>query len=166
MPTYNNLPASSQHFKGKWYRKLVEDLRLGGHAKRTVYGYIRAVRVLADFCQTPPHRLTEEELRQFLLHQIVDKELASGSQSVLLSGIKFFYKHTCPRDWKVLEQTKINYTKALPEVITQPQVFQMIDTAKTFWLKSFIWTTYTLAPKKTNPLLPLSPQNLDEVGNL
>jgi len=39
VPTYNNLPKPSDHFKGKCYDKLVADLRLAGMAKRTVYGY-------------------------------------------------------------------------------------------------------------------------------
>ena len=57
MPTYNNLPAASQYFKGNWYRKLIEDLQLAGKAKRTVYGYVRAVRKLADFHQKSPHQI-------------------------------------------------------------------------------------------------------------
>jgi hypothetical protein len=40
VPTYDNLPKPSQFFKGKWYQKLVEHLRLAGLAKRTVYGYV------------------------------------------------------------------------------------------------------------------------------
>lgn len=144
MPSYNNLPKSSEFFKGKWYRKLIEDLQLAGKAKRTVYGYVRAIRKLAEFHQKSPDHLSETDVRAYLLHQIVTREVASGTQSVLLSGIKFFYRTTCLRNWKVLDQTKINYASTLPEVITQPQVFQMIDACQTFRLKCFIWITYTL----------------------
>jgi site-specific recombinase XerD len=144
MPTYNNLPQQSEFFKGKWYNKLAEDLRLAGMAKRTVYGYVRAIRKLADFHQKSPEKITEADVRQYLLHQIVDLEVAAGTQSVLLSGIKFFYRTTCHRKWKVLDQTKLNYTSALPEVITQEQVFQMIDASRMFRIKCFIWVTYTL----------------------
>ena len=48
MPTYNNLPQPAEFFKGNLYNKLVEDLQLAGMAKRTVYGYVRAIRKLAD----------------------------------------------------------------------------------------------------------------------
>ena len=144
MPTYNNLPKPSQHFKGKWYDKLVDDLRLAGMAKRTVYGYVRAIRKLCDFHSKAPNKINQNDVRAYLLHQIVDLEVASGTQSVILSGIKFFYRTTLPRRWKVLDQTKINYVSALPEVITQRQVFEMIDAAKTFRMKCFIWVTYTL----------------------
>lgn len=144
MPTYDNLPKPSQFFKGKWYQKLVDDLRLAGLAKRTVYGYVRAVRKLADFHQKSPDIISENEVRAYLLHVIVELEAASGTQSVILSGLKFFYRTTLPRVWKVLEQTKLNYASTLPEVITQSQVMEMIDAARTFRMKCFIWVTYTL----------------------
>ncbi len=35
MPTYDNLSKTSEFFNGKWYDKMVEDLRLAGMAKRT-----------------------------------------------------------------------------------------------------------------------------------
>ena len=144
MPTYESLPAQSDYFKGRLYQKLVDDLRLAGKAKRTVYGYVRAVRKLADFHQKSPDKIAEQHVREYLLHLIVDLEVASGTQSVVLSGIKFFYRVTFPRKWKVLDQTKINYGSALPEVITQPQVFQIIDACRTLRLKTLVWTTYTL----------------------
>lgn len=144
MPTYESLPATSKYFKGELYDRLVEDLRLSGKAKRTVYGYVRAVRKLADFHQKPPHDITESEVRRFLLHLIVELEVAAGTQSVILSGLKFFFRTTCPRQWDVLDQTKLNYGNALPEVITQRQVFLMIDACRTIRMKTFVWTTYTL----------------------
>ena len=96
MPTYENLPAESKHFNGKLFQKMVDDLRLAGKAKRTVYGYLRAVRKLADFCETAPEQLAEHHVREYLLYLIVEREVATGTQSVALSGIKFFYRQTFP----------------------------------------------------------------------
>ena len=144
MPTYNNLPAESEHFNGKLFKQFIDDLRLAGKAKRTVYGYARAIKKLAEFNQCSPDKIDEDQVRDFLLDEIVRKESASGTQSVLLSGIKFFYRNTCKRDWDVLENTKLNYACTLPEVITQPQVFQIIDACKTLRLKTFVWTAYSL----------------------
>ena len=144
MPTYESLPVQSPFFKGNLYEKLIQDLRLAGKAKRTVYGYVRAVRKLAEFHRKAPDKITEQEVRRYLLHLIVEREVAAGTQSVALSGIKFFYRTTCPRKWKVFDQTKINYVNALPEVITQAQVFQLIDACQTLRMKTFLWTSYTL----------------------
>ena len=68
MPTYESLPAQSDYFKGRLYQKLVDDLRLAGKAKRTVYGYVRAVRKLADFHEKSPDKIAEQHVREYLLH--------------------------------------------------------------------------------------------------
>ena len=144
MPTYESLPAESKFFKGNLYQKMVDDLRLAGMAKRTVYGYVRAVRKLAEFCETSPDHIDEQDVREYLLHLIVEREAATGTQTVALSGIKFFFRNTLPRNWKVLSQTKLRYVNALPEVITPAQVQQIIDSCRTIRLKTFVWTTYSL----------------------
>jgi len=66
MPTYESLPAESPYFNGNLFRKMVDDLRLAGKAKRTVYGYLRAVRKLADFCQKSPDLIREQDVRRYL----------------------------------------------------------------------------------------------------
>jgi hypothetical protein len=54
MVNYDRIPAASQHFDGELYQKMNEDLQLAGMSKRTVHGYLRAVRQLADYCQKTP----------------------------------------------------------------------------------------------------------------
>ena len=87
MPTYESLPTESKYFNGILFQKMAEDLRLEGKAKRTVYGYLRAIRQLADFCQKRPDKLNEQDLRRYLLHLIVELEVATGTQTVAPSGI-------------------------------------------------------------------------------
>ena len=77
MPTYESLPATSKYFKGELYDRLVEDLRLSGKAKRTLCGYVRTVRKLAEFHQKPPHDIAESEVRRFLLHLIVELDFCA-----------------------------------------------------------------------------------------
>jgi len=62
MPAYDSLPTESNFFKGILFQKMADDLRLAGKAKRTVYGYLRAIRQLADFCQKSPDQLLEQDV--------------------------------------------------------------------------------------------------------
>ena len=57
MVDYNKPPNGSRHFPQPLYDKMNEDLQLGGMGKRTVHGYLRAVRQLA---QTSPNEITEQ----------------------------------------------------------------------------------------------------------
>ncbi len=90
----------STYFTGSLYSRMAEDLHLGGMSERTHAGYLRAVRKLADYCQTPPDKITEDQLRRFFLHMKNDLKYAYGTLRVAFSGIKFFYARTCKRDWQ------------------------------------------------------------------
>ena len=47
---------------------MIEDLQLRGYSDRTVEAYVRAVAQLARFYHASPDGLTEEQIRQYLLH--------------------------------------------------------------------------------------------------
>jgi integrase/recombinase XerD len=46
---------------------MAEDLHLTGKAPRTVHGYLRSVRQLADHCRKAPDQVTEAELRRYFI---------------------------------------------------------------------------------------------------
>ena len=143
MPNYN-LPATSKFFKGTLYQRMQDDLHLAGMAQRTIHGYLRSVRQLADFHECPPDQITEEQLRRWLLHLKLEKQFAYGSLRVAFSGVKFFFTRTCRREWKTLSETKLQNIKALPEVLTQRQVHQIIHACTTLRMATFFWTVYSL----------------------
>jgi site-specific recombinase XerD len=121
-----------------------DDLHLAGVSKRTHEGYLRAVRQLADFCETPPDQITEDQLRGFFLHLKNERHFAYGSMRVAFSGIKFFYTRTCRRDWETLATMKLQSSKTLPEVLTIKQVHRIIDACTTMRIAVYYWTVYSM----------------------
>jgi hypothetical protein len=67
MPNYHK-PAHSKYFHGPLYDQMAEDLQLTGKAQRTVHGYLRAVRQLADHCRKTPDTISESDLRRYFLY--------------------------------------------------------------------------------------------------
>jgi site-specific recombinase XerD len=143
MPNYNQ-PVRSEYFNGEIYKRMEDDLHLAGMAQRTIHGYLRSVRQLADYSRCPPDQVTEDQLRQWLLHLKVEKQRAYGTLRVAFSGIKFFFTRTCRREWPTLAETKLQNIKSLPEVITVGQVHQIIDACTTLRMATFFWTVYSL----------------------
>jgi len=143
MPDYNT-PVRSKYFNGELYQRMEDDLHLAGMAQRTVYGYLRSVRQLADHSECSPDKVTEHQVRQWLLHLKIEQKRAYGTLRVAFSGIKFFFTRTCRRDWRTLSETKLQNIKSLPEVITPTQVHQIIDACTTIRMATFFWTVYSL----------------------
>jgi site-specific recombinase XerD len=121
-----------------------DDLQLAGMGKRTVHGYLRAVRQLSDYCERRPNQITESQLRRYFLYLKNEKQFAYGSIRVAFSGIKFFYSRTCKRNWKTLQTMKLQQAKTLPEVLTIEQVHAIIDACRVERIALFYWTTYSL----------------------
>ena len=105
--------SHSTFFTGKLYARMSDDLQLGGMSERTHVAYLRAVRKLAEYCQTPPDKISEDQLRRFFLYLKNEKQFAYGSLRVAFSGIKFFYTRTCRRDWRTLATMKLQNVKSL-----------------------------------------------------
>jgi integrase/recombinase XerD len=121
-----------------------QDLQLAGLVEGTQQVYLRAVRQLAAHFRQAPDRLTEKQVREYLLYLKNERQLASGSLKVAASGLKFFYTHTVPRDWKTLQKLRFPKQKSLPDVLTIDEVRRLIDAVRTPWIKTFFWTVYSL----------------------
>jgi site-specific recombinase XerD len=121
-----------------------EDLQLIGRSARTQQAYLRAVRKLAEFCQTSVGKISEQQVRHYFLTIKNEHHYAPGSLRVAFNGIKFFYTHSCKRNWKTLWQVKIPNSKTLPEVLTIRQVHQIIDACKVERIAVYLWTVYSM----------------------
>lgn len=125
--------------------RMSQDLQLQGKAKRTHDGYLREVRKLACYFNTPPDQLSEQQVGEYLLYLINECEFAPGSLSVAYSGIKFFYTITEPRDWDVLKKLRRPKQRTLPSVLTIDEVHRLIGAVKQHRNAAYFWTVYSLA---------------------
>jgi integrase/recombinase XerD len=125
-------------------QRMLADLALVGLAPGTREGYVRSVRHLTAQYGLPPDRLTEQQVRDHFLHLKEGRGLAPGTLSVAFSGIKFFYTHTVPRDWKTLKMVRVPKPKILPDVLTIAEVRRLIDAVRKPHLQTFFWTVYSL----------------------
>ena len=125
-------------------QRMSQDLQLRGMAERTHDGYLREVRKLAAYYDTPPDQLTEQQVGEYLLYLINDCNFAPGSLGVAYSGIKFFYTVTLPRDWNVLKKMRRPKQKTLPSVLTIDEVHRLIGAVKQPRNAAYLWTVYSL----------------------
>jgi integrase/recombinase XerD len=125
-------------------KKMHQDLQLAGLSEGTQQAYLRAVRQLADHYHTPPDRLSEQQVRDYLLHLKNDRRFASSSLGIAYNGMKFFYSHTAPRDWPTLRRLRVQKEKKLPDVLSIDEVRQLIGAVRTLHHRTYFWTVYSM----------------------
>jgi site-specific recombinase XerD len=125
-------------------QRMLQDLQLAGYAERTQESYLRAVRKFAQWLHKSPDRVSENEVRRYLLFIKNDQQWEANSLKVAYSGLKFFYSHTCPQEWATLTKLRVPKQRKLPTVLTIAEVDQLLAAICKPALRCFFWTVYSL----------------------
>ena len=124
-------------------QRMINDMQLCGYSERTQESYLRAVRQLEDFSRKAPEMITEEELREYLLHIKNNRKYAAATMKIAYYGIKFFYKTTLKRSWDTLELVRAETERRLPAVLSVDEVRSIIDRIRTIQNRTYIMTVYS-----------------------
>ncbi len=85
---------------------MIQDMKLAGLVEGTRREYLRAVRQLAAYYMTPPDRLSERQVQDYILYVRDELGIAKGTFAPLFAGLKFFYVNTLAYDWALLTKKK------------------------------------------------------------
>jgi integrase/recombinase XerD len=107
-------------------QRFLEDLQLRGFSEGTQAQYMRSVRLLAYHYHKSPELITEEELRDYILHIKNVKHWSRSSCTIALCGIKFFYERTLNVQWTVLKFVRPHKDKKLPVILSRDEVYLII----------------------------------------
>jgi len=87
-------------------KRMIEDMELAGLAPCTQRAYIKAARQLAAHFNLSPDRISERQLRDYLIHLRDVRAVAKGTFQQHFFGIKFLFVNTLGRDWALLTKKK------------------------------------------------------------
>lgn len=107
-----------------------QDLKLHGYADRTQESYISTVKALARYYNRSPDQLDQEQVREFFLHLIEEKQSSKSTVTIHLCGIKFFYEKTLGRQWNVFDLIRPKQRKKLPVVLSQTEIKKILAQVK------------------------------------
>jgi integrase/recombinase XerD len=82
-------------------QQFIDYLQSQDMSTRTQTVYVRAVRQLAEYYHLSPDNITDEQIRQYLVYLIEQKQLSDGTVMQLLCGLKLFYTQMLTRPWNV-----------------------------------------------------------------
>jgi site-specific recombinase XerD len=87
-------------------KRMIEDMQLAGLSQGTLDAYVRSVRQLAAHYRLSPARITERQLRDYLIHLRDVRRFAKGTFQQHFFAIKFFFVNTLGYDWPLLTKKK------------------------------------------------------------
>lgn len=126
-------------------QELIEELVLRGMSERTQEAYIHQVYHLARFYQLSPDKLSEPQVRQYLVHLAQERQLSASTVNQAVNAFRFLYGRVLHRDMEVLRQALPHGRKS----IRRPEVFSLEEMEKLFTFgavhrlhRAFLMTVY------------------------
>lgn len=107
-------------------QQMTEEMQLRGLSSRTQQSYLNAVRQLAEYYRKPPDQIDEEELRQYFLYLMNEKQLSSSSCRVAHYAIRFLYVHTLGQTWPEDLVIRPQKESKLPDVLSVGEVQRIL----------------------------------------
>ena len=107
-------------------QQMTDEMQLRGLSPRTQQSYLNAVRQLAEHYQKPPDQIDEEELRQYFLYLMNEKQLSSSSCRVAHYAIRFLYVHTLGQTWPADLVIRPQKESKLPNVLSVGEVQRIL----------------------------------------
>ena len=141
--------------------KFIEHRELFGLTKETQRGYISAVRCLATHYQTSPEHLSNDQVRDYFRHLLLEKKLAHSSCKAYLAGITYFYRHICGRevdDRFGLPPRPLG--KKLPAVLSMEEVHRLLHCIDNLKHRVILKTIYS-AGLRVGEAIRLKPEHIE-----
>lgn len=122
--------------------KMKQEMTLRGLAAGTQKNYLRAIVALHDHYRRSPARLTEEEIKTYLLTIISDRKLAPSTYNVIIHGLKFFYEIVLRRKMNDIELPRMKEPQKLPDILSQTEVADIIKVTTNLQYKTIFILMY------------------------
>jgi integrase/recombinase XerD len=99
-------------------KRMLDELQLRNLSARTTRAYLGAVQRFAQYFQKSPQQLGVEQVREYLLHLIRDKEAPPNTVMVSRSALRFLYVCTLKQSWFEENIPQPKRRRTLPDVLS------------------------------------------------
>lgn len=105
-------------------KRMLEDMQLRNFSAATQKSYIHYVSDYANYYGVSPEKLGLDDIRNYQLHLIEQRQLAPQSINTFVSAVKFLYTVTLEMPWSDNQFTRLKVPTKLPVVLSQSEVIE------------------------------------------
>lgn len=149
-------------------QQFIEVLTLKGYSPRTIESYVTVVAQLARYYQSPPDRLSDEQVRAYLYHLHTESTYSASTINVVINGLRCFYREILHRDLGRVEYALPHFRKRVrrPQAYSVEEVHQLLEHG--FLIpkyRTFFMTLYGTG-LRLNEACHLKPEHIDSARML
>jgi len=140
--------------------KMKKEMILVGLAESTQAIYLKAVMNLSDYYKKSPTKLSESEVKDYLLYLKQEKKLASNTYNTQIYGLRFFYCITLRQPLFKLHLPATKVTYKLPDILSADEVERIIKSVNGIKYRTLLMVIYS-AGLRVSEALNLKVSDID-----
>jgi integrase/recombinase XerD len=122
--------------------KMKEEMILVGLAASTQAIYLKSVVNLHEYYKKSPAKLSEKEIRQYLLYLLQEKKLAPNTYNTHIYALRFFYCITLRKPLHKLELPTTKVIYKLPSILSLEEVQRIIKATSNIKHRALLMVIY------------------------
>jgi len=123
-------------------QRMTEDMQLRNFSQESQRNYLHYITGLARFYQTSPQELSLEEIREYQLYMINDRQYSPESVNCFVSAARFLYTVTLETPWPEGALPRPRVPHKLPVVLSATEVDQFFQHVCTIRYRAALMTAY------------------------
>ena len=123
-------------------QRMIEDMQLRNLSTETQRAYLHYITGLARFYQTSPEHLSLEELREYQLYLINERQYSAESVNHFVVSAKFLYNVTLETPWSEDALPRCRVPHKLPVVLSATEVSEFFQHVCTIRYRAALMTAY------------------------
>jgi len=127
---------------GKLHDQMREDLLLKAYSPNTMRSYLRCARHFAKHYMRSPEEMGEEEVRDFLIYLVRDRQASPATLDMYVNALKFLYNITLKRPEVVKGIAHPKRPKTLPAILSPEEILRIFAAIRSVKHKAIIATAY------------------------
>jgi site-specific recombinase XerD len=139
---------------------MIEDMELRNYSKATIRCYVQAVARFARHHGRSPTQLDQHAVRGYLLHLIRKEQISWGHYNVTVCALRFLYRVTLGKNWRVEQLPYAKKPKTLPTVLCDQEVLRLLKCVRQLKHRMVLMTMYG-AGLRVSEAIHLRPEHID-----
>ena len=140
-------------------QRMIREMQLRQFTQRTIDSYVDAVAGLAGHYGRSPDLLNLEEVRSYLHHLLVERQLAQGTCNLRAAAITFFYRDVLGQTTFQLHGVRRKHSGKLPDIFSRQELTRLFEACNLLQHRVFLMTTYA-AGLRLNEVRHLRPSHI------
>ena len=112
-------------------QRMLEDLQIRHYSPTTIRIYLHSVAEFAQHFRKPPDQLGPEDIPQYQLFLMKEKQVSLSSYIQMVCALRFFYTHTLSRKIAIERIPFPRRERKLPMILSREEVKALLEAPRT-----------------------------------